>query len=63
MSLATGETPSLGGVGLRNTRARLVQLHGDAARFTLDAAPGGAVAQVVLPFRAAPAPVTGGPAT
>mgnify|MGYP000262279242 CR=1 FL=1 len=64
MAFRTGETPSLGGVGLRNTRARLVQLHGDAARFTLDAAPGGgAVAQVVLPFRPAPLPVTGGPAT
>ena len=60
----TGETPSVGGVGLRNTRARLAQLHGDAARFTLDAAPGGgAVAQVLLPFRAAPISVTGGPAT
>ena len=60
----TGEIPAVGGVGLRNTRARLAQLHGDAARFTLDAAPGGgAVAQVVLPFRAARVPVTGDPVT
>jgi two-component system, LytTR family, sensor kinase len=64
IAFATGETPSLGGVGLRNTRARLAQLHGDAARFTLDAAPGGgAVAQVVLPFRTATDHAAGGHAT
>ena len=71
-SLPSGQSPptppveqAAGGVGLRNTRARLAQLHGDAARFTLDAAPGGgAVAQVVLPCRTAGAPIAsaaGGP--
>jgi signal transduction histidine kinase len=41
-----------GGVGLRNTVARLAQLHGDAQRFTLAARDGGgAVAEVRLPFR------------
>ena len=39
------------GVGLRNTRARLAQLYGDAQRLTLEAAPeGGAAVTVVLPY-------------
>jgi two-component system LytT family sensor kinase len=40
------------GVGLGNTRARLAQLYGDQAAFTLQAGEGGgAVAEVVLPYR------------
>jgi signal transduction histidine kinase len=40
------------GVGLSNTRARLAQLHGDAAGLALDDAPGGgAVARVWMPLR------------
>jgi signal transduction histidine kinase len=40
-----------GGVGLRNTRARLAQLYGDAHTFTLAAAPaGGVVAELTLPY-------------
>ncbi|HBL26847.1 MAG TPA: hypothetical protein DD490_08440 [Acidobacteria bacterium] len=40
------------GIGLANTRSRLRQLYGDAARLTLENRPaGGAVATLVLPFR------------
>jgi LytS/YehU family sensor histidine kinase len=40
------------GIGLSNTRARLEQLYGDAGRLVLrDAASGGAIAEVTLPFR------------
>jgi two-component system, LytTR family, sensor kinase len=42
------------GVGLANTRARLVQLYGDRQRFTLENAPeGGALVRVVLPYHTA----------
>lgn len=42
------------GVGLANTRARLQQLHGAAAKLELrPAAEGGVVAEIVLPFRIA----------
>ena len=45
-----------GGVGLKNTRARLDALHGAAGRLELRDAPGGGVlAEVTLPFRRAPA--------
>jgi signal transduction histidine kinase len=55
-----GQTPS-GGVGLRNTRARLAQLYGNRQRFTLARDDErGAVAEVRMPFRtagvSAPAP-------
>jgi two-component system LytT family sensor kinase len=44
------------GVGLRNTRERLAQLYGDRQRFTLGpAAGGGAVAELAIPVRRAPA--------
>ena len=50
-----------GGVGLRNTRARLDALYGDAGRLELRAAPGGGVvAEVSLPFRAAAAALASG---
>jgi len=40
-----------GGVGLANTRARLAQLYGDAARVELSAGEqGGAVAEIVIPY-------------
>jgi LytS/YehU family sensor histidine kinase len=40
-----------GGVGLTNTRARLLHLYGDAQRFEIgNDARGGCVARVVLPF-------------
>jgi two-component sensor histidine kinase len=40
------------GVGLANTRARLAELYGDAASLTLtSAAGGGALAEIVVPFR------------
>ena len=43
------------GIGLANTRARLRQLYGDAARLTLEnGAEGGAVATMILPYRAEP---------
>ena len=49
------------GVGLANTRARLDALYGDAAALALAARPGGGVrAEVVLPFRTAPAPSAAG---
>ena len=42
-------TPS--GVGLANTRARLSQLYGDAARVELSSgSEGGAVAEIVIPY-------------
>jgi sensor histidine kinase YesM len=44
------------GVGLSNTRARLAQLYGGAARFEINnAADGGALATALLPFRLASA--------
>ena len=44
------------GIGLSNTRARLAQLYGDAARLTVEnGEEGGAVATMVLPYHAAPA--------
>lgn len=50
--LAPGE-PGSQGIGLANTRARLRQLYGDAARLTLENGPrGGAVATLVIPYRA-----------
>ena len=40
------------GVGLGNTRARLEQLYGEAAAFSLRAGEGGgAIAEIVLPYR------------
>jgi two-component system, LytTR family, sensor kinase len=40
------------GIGLANTRARLVQLYGDAARLTTENAPdGGAMVTLVVPYR------------
>lgn len=45
--------PGSQGIGLANTRARLRQLHGDAAALTLEnGARGGAVATLILPYRA-----------
>jgi two-component system, LytTR family, sensor kinase len=53
--LPAGGVPSPG-IGLVNTRERLRQLYGDAARLSLENGPaGGAVATLVLPYRAAPA--------
>ncbi|HEX5719005.1 MAG TPA: histidine kinase [Thermoanaerobaculia bacterium] len=49
------EGPGTGGIGLANTRARLQQLYGDAAKLTLEnGAQGGAVATLTLPYRAEP---------
>ena len=46
--------PAGSGVGLANTRARLVQLYGDKHRFTVGNHPdGGALVELSLPFRAA----------
>jgi two-component system LytT family sensor kinase len=43
------------GIGLVNTRARLEQLYGDAARLVVENGPeGGTVATMVLPYREAP---------
>lgn len=49
-------TPSdgSGGIGLRNTRARLAMLFDGTARLTLANAPGGVVADIALPFHSAP---------
>jgi two-component system LytT family sensor kinase len=42
------------GVGLGNTRARLTELYGDAASFTLTSrSEGGATAEMIVPFRTA----------
>ena len=42
------------GIGLGNTRARLTELYGGAASFTLTSrSEGGAVAEMILPFRTA----------
>ena len=49
------EGPGSGGIGLANTRARLQQLYGDAAKLTVEnGAQGGAVATLTLPYRAEP---------
>ncbi len=59
---AAAPAGSAGGVGLRNTVARLEQLDGPAQRFSLRPGPGGgAVAEVRLPLRhgAPPAPPGG----
>jgi signal transduction histidine kinase len=46
------------GLGLRNTRARLAHLYGDAQRLDLTAAPGGGTRVAIeLPFRSAAHPV------
>jgi len=43
------------GIGLANTRSRLAQLYGDAARLSVDnGAEGGVTARIVLPFRPMP---------
>lgn len=43
------------GIGLANTRARLQQLHGDAAKLTVENDPqGGAVATLTVPWRVEP---------
>jgi signal transduction histidine kinase len=52
-ALALAEAGSTPGLGLRNTRARLEQLYGNAQRFTLGPdreGEGGAVAEVRLPY-------------
>jgi two-component system, LytTR family, sensor kinase len=45
--------PNPEGVGLRNTRERLLHLYGDRQRLTLEDAEGGVKATVVLPWREA----------
>lgn len=51
------EGPDSRGIGLANTRARLQQLYGGAAALTLEnGAAGGAVATLILPYRAGPGP-------
>jgi hypothetical protein len=48
------EASATAGVGLGNTRARLAELYGDAASFTLSSrSEGGAIAEMILPFRTA----------
>ena len=48
------EVASRAGVGLGNTRARLAQLYGAEAAFTLRAAEGGgAIAEIALPYHTA----------
>ncbi|HET7601280.1 MAG TPA: histidine kinase [Gemmatimonadales bacterium] len=50
--LPTGGRPPRESLGLRNTRERIAQLYGDAARFTLsDAEGGGALAMLRIPFQ------------
>lgn len=53
--LAEAKTPNEShGVGLRNTRARLQQLYGDAASLKLSSAPaGGVIAEIALPLHTA----------
>jgi two-component system LytT family sensor kinase len=53
----TGGTPvSTGGIGLRNTQARLSQMYGDDQHLAIGAAEeGGTLVVVELPYRAAPA--------
>lgn len=52
------------GIGLRNTRARLAGLYGDAASLALDAGAGrGAIARVRLPYREGSTPVSESPET
>lgn len=47
-------TPSVDGVGLRNTTARLFQLYGERQSFALrPVSGGGTIAEVVLPYRTA----------
>ena len=48
-----GERPEGWGIGLSNTRARLTQLHGDAAALTLHDGSPGAVVTMVLPYHTA----------
>ena len=53
-----GDAPAHEGVGLRNTRERLAQLHGDHAALVVRSADGGGFeAEVSLPFRAAEPPL------
>jgi two-component system, LytTR family, sensor kinase len=53
--LAPANSSSGPGIGLANTRARLQQLYGDAARLTVeDGEPDGAVVTMVLPYHDAP---------
>ncbi len=53
--LAPANSSQVRGIGLANTRARLHQLYGDAARLVVEnGAHGGAVATMVLPWRLAP---------
>jgi LytS/YehU family sensor histidine kinase len=53
--LPPGGLDATRGIGLANTRARLQQLYGDAARLTVENGPhGGAVATLVLPYRVEP---------
>ncbi len=58
--LATGDgAVGSGGVGLKNTRARLDALYGDAGTLTLrDGAGSGVVAEVALPYRTVPSPAS-----
>jgi two-component system LytT family sensor kinase len=57
---AAGPDP-VGGLGLRNVRARLQQLYGAEHRLTLEPGrEGGAVATVTLPFHLAPLAATRG---
>lgn len=51
--LPSGPAPASGGIGLRNTRARLEMLFDSSARLSLDNVPGGVVAAVALPFHTA----------
>lgn len=51
--LPAGPPSSPGGIGLRNTRARLEMLFDSSARLTLENVPGGVLAAVSLPFQTA----------